>query len=69
MDKKNEIFVTPKIFFKSLTLSLLYPYGALTLCTKLEKTNGLSLRYLKTDQRTDGPTDKLKRAITKDPHG
>ena len=41
-------------------LSLLYPYGSLTSCKKLEKTNERSLRYLK----TDGP-----RAFTKDPLG
>ena len=41
-------------------MSLLHPYGALTSCKKLEKTNERSLRYLKTDgpqttdQRTDG---------------
>ena len=64
MDKKHQKylkngslppFVTPKIFFKNQALSLLYPYGALTLCKKLEKTNELFLRYLKTDgpQATD----------------
>ena len=32
-------FVTPQdFFFKNLALSLLYPYGALTSCKKLEKT-------------------------------
>ena len=52
------------IFFKNRTLSLLYPYGALTSCKKLEKTNEQSLRYLKTDTRThththtQGHTDK-----------
>ena len=31
-------FVTPQdFFFKNRTLSLLYPYGALTSCKKLEK--------------------------------
>ena len=40
-------------FFKNRALSLLYPYGALTSCKKLEKTNELSLRYLKTDGRID----------------
>ena len=34
-------------------LSLLYSYGALTSCKGLEKNNGQSLRYLKTDGRTD----------------
>ena len=43
-------FVTPK----NRALSLLYPYGAKTSCKKLEKTNELSLRYLKTP--TDGRT-------------
>ena len=53
-------FVTPKIFFKTLALSLLYPYDALTSCKNLEKTNERSLRYLKTDKRTmdHGRTDK-----------
>ena len=34
-------FVTPQdFFFKNRALSLLYPYGALTLCKKLEKSLG-----------------------------
>ena len=46
----------PIIFFKNRALSLLYPYGALISCKKLEKNNEESLRYLK---RKDGPrTDK-----------
>ena len=51
----------PKIFFKNRALSLLYPYGTLTSCKKLDKTNERSLRYLKTNGRT--------RAITKDTLG
>ena len=47
-------FVTPKIFFKNRALSLLYPYGSLTSCKKLEKTNEQSLSYLKTDTHTNG---------------
>ena len=44
-------------FFKIRALSLLYPYGTLTSCKKLEKTNEWSLRYLKTDHgRMDGRT-------------
>ena len=71
MDKKHQKlpknggfppFVTPKIFFKNQALSLLYPYGALTSCKKLEKANEQSLRYLKTDHRRT-------KAITKDPLG
>ena len=67
MDKKHQKypqndgfppFVTPR-FFSKIGLSLLYPYGALTLCKKLEKTNERSLRYPKMDGRT--------KAITKDP--
>ena len=55
-----------KFFFTNRALSLLYPYGALTSCKKLEKSLERSLRYLKTDgPRTDGRT----RAITKDPLG
>ena len=46
----------PRFFFKNRALSLLYPYGALISCKKLEKTNERSLRYLKTDTRTDGHT-------------
>ena len=49
-------FVTTRIFLKNRALSFLYPYDALTLCKKLEKTNLQSLKYLKTDYRpTDGP--------------
>ena len=44
-----------RFFFKNRALSLLYPYGALTSCKKLKKSLERSLRYLKTDQRTDGP--------------
>ena len=48
----------PRFFFKNRALSLLYPYGALTSCKKLEKSLERSLRYLKTDGRTkDGRTD------------
>ena len=44
----------PRIFSKIGLLSLLYPYGALTSCKKLEKSLERSLRYLKTDHgRTD----------------
>ena len=50
----------PMIFFKNRALSLLYPYGALTSCKKLEKTNERSLRYLKTDTRTHRRTDGRK---------
>ena len=61
MDKKHQQYpkngFSPncdpsKIIFKNLALSLLYPYGALASCTKLEKTNGLSLEIFK-DRRTD----------------
>ena len=51
-------FVTPQDFFsKNRALSLLYPYGALTSCKRLGKNNEQSLRYLKTDGRTDRRTD------------
>ena len=54
--QKNYFF--KKFFFKNWTLSLLYPYGALTSCKKLEKSLERSLKYLKTDGRTtDGRTD------------
>ena len=46
----------PRFFFKNRALSLLYPYGALTTCKKLEKINGRSLRYSKTDGKTHGRT-------------
>ena len=50
------LFVTPpRLFFKNRALTLLYTYGAVTSCKKLEKTNERSLRDLKTDH---GPTDK-----------
>ena len=45
-----------RFFFKNWTQSLLYTYGALTSCKKLDKTNELSLRYLKTDTHTDRRT-------------
>ena len=56
----------PRIFFKNRALSLLYPYGALTSCKKLEKSLEQSLRYLKTDglRTTDGPRTWV---ITQDP--
>ena len=61
MDKKHQKcpkkggFPPFKIFFQNRALSLLYPYGALTSCKKLEKSLEGSLRYLKTDQgTTDG---------------
>ena len=55
-------FVTIKDFsFKTRALSLLYPYGALTLCKKLEKTNERSLRYPKMDTWMDGPQGRLLR--------
>ena len=76
MDKKHQKypqngffppFLTPQdFFFKNRALSLLYPYGALTSCKILEKTNEPSLRYLKTDQRTD---HERTRTITKEPLG
>ena len=53
----------PRFFFKNRALSLLYPYGALTSCKKLEKTNEQSLRYLKTDGHTDGRTDGQGRLL------
>ena len=75
MDKKHQNAPTmvvfpicdpPGFFFKNRALSLLYPYGTLTSCKKLEKTKEWSLRYLKTDGRTDGPQTRV---ITKDPSG
>ena len=45
-------------FFKNQALSILYPYGALTSCKKLEKTNERSLRYLKKDTWTGEHTDE-----------
>ena len=44
------IYDPPRFFFSKIRLlSLLYPYGALTSCKKLEKPYELSPRYLKTD--------------------
>ena len=75
MDKKHQkmpqkgrfspICDPPSFFFKNRALSLLYPYGALTSCNKLEKTNERSLRYLE----TDGPRtmDGRTRTLTKGP--
>ena len=51
----------PRFFFKNRALSLLYLYGALTSCKKLEKTNERSLEYSKTDTHT------RTRANTNDP--
>ena len=54
----------PRFFFKNRALSLLYPYGALTSCKKLEKSLERSLRYLKTDYgRTDGRTNGQGRLL------
>ena len=47
-----------KIFLKNLALSLLYPSGALASCTKLEKTNGLSVTDIFKDRRRDYQTDR-----------
>ena len=78
MDKKHQKcpkngsfppFVTPQDFFQNRALSLLYFYGALTSCKKLEKTNERSLEISKDrhkdrhkdgqiDGRTDQRTDK-----------
>ena len=51
----------PRFLFKNRALSLSYPYGALTSCKKLEKTNERSLRYSKTVKRA--------RVITSDQSG
>ena len=73
MDKKHQEmspngfspFMTPKHFFKNKALSLLYPYGDIDSCKQLEKTNGQSLRYLKTDGRTDhGRTRAITKALS-----
>ena len=63
MDKKHQkypqngifpLFETLTFFFKNRALSLLHPYGILTSCKKLGKTNEQYLRYLKKDgPRTD----------------
>ena len=77
MDKKQQkcpknkglpLFVTPKIFSKNRALTLLYPYGALTSCKKLEKTNERSPEIFK-DGLTDGRNNGRTRAITMDPTG
>ena len=43
----------PSFFFKNRALSLLYPYGALTSCKKLEKTDETVSEIFE-----DGLTDK-----------
>ena len=68
MDKKSKIppkwrfspiCVPPGFVIKNWALSLLYSYGALTSCKKLEKNNERSpLKHLKTDRKTDGQMDK-----------
>ena len=73
MDKKHQkhpqgggfpLLVTPQDFFRNQAVSLLYPYGALTSCKKLEKNNKRSLRYSKTDRRTtDQRTDGQGRLL------
>ena len=45
------------IFFTNLAFSTLYPYGALTSCKKLEKTNVQSLEIFK-DTETNRPKDQ-----------
>ena len=58
---KMEVFPhlwPPRFFVKNRALSLLYPYGALTSCKKLEKTDEWSLRSSKRDRRTDKRTDR-----------
>ena len=58
----------PRFFFKNRALSLLYPYGALTSCKKLEKSLERSLRYLKTDGLRTTTTDYGRTwVITQDP--
>ena len=54
----------PRFFFKNRALSLLYPYGTLTSCKELEKTNERSPRYLKADHRqtTDHGQGRLLRS-------
>ena len=59
----------PRFFLKNQALSLLYPYGALTSCKKLEKTYELSLRYLKTDEHTDGRTQGPQGRLLRTPTG
>ena len=55
-----------RFFFKNRALSLLYPYGALTSCKQLEKTNERSLRYLKTNgPRTTDKGDYSKSNLSK----
>ena len=44
----------------------MYPYGALNSCRKLEKSNELSLRYLKTNPHKDTYMDTQTRVITKE---
>ena len=48
-----------RFFFKNWPLSLLYPYGALTSCKKLEKNNERSQSYLITEGQKDSWTNRL----------
>ena len=60
--------MTPKIFFKNRALLLLYPYGALTSCKILEKTNKRSPDaiyrevFLPINKCIGGPLDLTKEA-------
>ena len=61
-------FVTPQDFFFEKSGSVTFaPLWYPNFIQKLVKTNEQSLRYLRTDQRTNGRTDQRTRAITKDP--
>ena len=60
----------PRFFFKNRALSLLYPYGALTSCKKVEKNNERYLRYLKTDHgQTNGPRTNGQGRLLRTPSG
>ena len=65
MDKKHQKcpkngvlppFATPQIFFQKSGSVTFVPLWCPNFMQKLEKTNEQSLRYLKTDTRTDGRT-------------
>ena len=54
-------------FFQKQALSLLYPYGALISCKKLEKTNERSLTYLKKDHGWTHGQGRLLRTSSGEP--
>ena len=59
----------PKIFFKNRALSLLYPYGALTLCKTLEKNQCTASEIFKDGRTTDRPRTDGQGRLLRTPSG